>query len=212
MEELTSNDIIYLHNRVEERFKVFTGVKDLGLVQAIADRPKQKLYGTFIPYEDIFTKAASLMEGIIRMHPFFDGNKRTALLATIAYLELNGYTMIVPFSAVRFTVEIAKNQENDPESTAKLIKNISKWIKKLSARSNSSFTISLKIIGYFLLPLFSVLFLAIISFGFLGKKVLEKWMAFDIYPEYVKEEKEIIAFLVDAMTKKFAKEMRSRER
>lgn len=209
MEELTSDDLLYLHHIVEERFRVFTGVKDLGLVQAIADRPKQKFYGTFIPYDDIFTKAASLLEGIIRMHPFYDGNKRTALLATIAYLELNGYMMIVPLSAVRFTVEIAKNQKNDPDSTAKLIKNIARWVKKLSVKNNSRLSFSLKLIRYFLLPLILVIPLTFITFGYLGRRVIEKWMAFDIYPEYRKEQKEIITFLVEVMGKGFAKEMRS---
>ncbi len=117
MEELTTNDLLYLHSVVEAKFKVFTGVKDLGLIQAIADRPNQKLYGLFIPYPDVFAKAASIMEGIIRMHPFYDGNKRTALLAAIAYLELNGYKMIVPLSAVRFTVNIAKTTKNDRKVT-----------------------------------------------------------------------------------------------
>lgn len=209
MEELTSDDLLYLHHIVEERFKVFTGVKNLGLVQAIADRPKQKLYNTFIPYNDIFTKAASLMEGIIRMHPFYDGNKRTALLATIAYLELNGYVMIVPLSVVRFTVEIAKNENNDPNSNAKLIKKIARWIKKLSAKNDSRFIITIKLIRYFLLPLILLIPLTVVTMGYLGKKLVENWMAFDIYPEYEKEQKEIIAFLMDVMSKGFTQEMRS---
>ncbi|HEX5456827.1 MAG TPA: Fic family protein [Candidatus Nitrosotalea sp.] len=88
MEELTSDDLLHLHHIVEKQFNVFKGVKDAGLVQAIAERPTQKLYGSFEPYKDLFTKAASLMEGLIRLHPFYDGNKRTALLATIAFLQL----------------------------------------------------------------------------------------------------------------------------
>jgi death-on-curing protein len=211
MEELTSNDILYLHSIVEEKFKIFTGVKDLGLVQAIADRPKQKFYGTFIPFDDIFTKAASLMEGIIRMHPFYDGNKRTALLSTIAYLELNGYTMIVPISAVRFTVKIAKNDKNDSDSTAKLIRQIAKWIKKLSARSDKPHTVVLKSMFYFILPLIGMIPISVVTLGILGKWIVSKWMAFDIYPEYEKESGQIISFIVDIMKKSLAHEVLSKK-
>lgn len=212
MEDLTEYDLLYLHSVVEEKFKVFTGVKDPGLVKAIADRPNQKFYGSFVPYEDIFTKAASLLEGIIRMHPFYDGNKRTALLATIAYLELNGYTMIVPLSAVRFTVQIAKNTENDPENTAKLIHEIAKWIKKRSVNNNSHVIVALsKFMYYFSLPLILVLPLSVISLGVFGKWIIGKWMAFDMYPEYKKESGQILSFIGDLMKRSIVKDMRSKK-
>lgn len=210
-ENLTQEDLLFLHNVVEEKFKVFTGVKDPGLVQAIAERPNQTLYNGFTPFDDIFTKAASLMEGIIRMHPFYDGNKRTALLAVIAYLELNGYTMTVPLSAVRFTVKIAKTMNNDPEDTAKLIMKIGKWIAKLSARSEDKRAIGLKILFYFALPLIGLLPLTFISFGLLGQFVVGRWMAFDIYPEYKKETGQILSFITDVMKRSIAKDMRSKK-
>ena len=208
MEELTSNDLLYLHSIVENKFKVFKGVKDIGLVQAIADRPNQKLHGDFVPYQDIFAKAASLMEGIIRMHPFYDGNKRTALLATIAYLQLNGYTMVVPLSAVRFTVDIAKTKENDPESNSKLIRKISKWIKKLSGESGSKI-VSWKALFYVILPLIGIIPISLITLGYAGKRLVDKWMAFDVYPEYEKESKEIMSFILSMLGRSIAKDMRT---
>lgn len=211
LENLTEEDLLFLHNIVEEKFKVFTGVKDQGLVKAISERPNQILYGKFAPFDDIFTKAASLMEGIIRMHPFYDGNKRTALLAVIAYLELNGYTMVVPLSAVRFTVKIAKTMKNEPDDTAKLIRKIGKWIAKLSAKNEDKRAISWKIILHFILPLIGLMPLTFISFGLLGQFVIGRWMAFDIYPEYKKETGQILSFIADMMKKSIAKEMRSKK-
>ncbi|AIC15552.1 hypothetical protein NVIE_013170 [Nitrososphaera viennensis EN76] len=78
------------------------------------------------------------MEAIIRWHPFTDGNKRTALVAVSAYLAINGYLLIVPLSAVRYTVNIAKEQRTDANSNAKLVKSIAKWIKKHSAPKEDS--------------------------------------------------------------------------
>lgn len=212
MENLTEEDLLYLHKIVEERFKVFTGVKDQGLVKAIAERPEQKLYGGYTPYNDVFTKAASLMEGIIRMHPFYDGNKRTALLATITYLELNGYKTIIPLSAVRFTVKIARTEKNDPESTTQLILKIATWLKRLSAKNENSKLIAVKVVVYFLLPLIAVLPLAVISFGVIGNWFVGRWMAFDMYPEYKKETNQIASFIAETMRRSFAKEIRDNKK
>lgn len=47
-------------------------------------------------YPDILSKAAALMRSLIENHPFHDGNKRTAVMATIIFLQLNGYELRVP--------------------------------------------------------------------------------------------------------------------
>ncbi len=60
---------------------------------------KQSLYGQPNPYLDMETKAAVLMEELIRWHIFVDGNKRTGLLATCLYLNNNNILMAVPLIA-----------------------------------------------------------------------------------------------------------------
>lgn len=42
---------------------------------------------------DLVTQAATLMWGIVRNHPFSDGNKRTALISTIAFLNIDEHTL-----------------------------------------------------------------------------------------------------------------------
>lgn len=210
MEDLTADDLLSLHNIVEEKFKILPGVKDPGLVKAIAERPNQILYDGFVPFEDIFSKAASLMEGIIRMHPFFDGNKRTALLATMAYLELNGYTMVLPLSAVRFTVNIARCEKNDPEETRKLIQKIAKWIKKLSAKNNQEGKLFIKALLYFTIPIILLIPISVITLNRVGGFVIGRWMAFDMYPEYRKEGSEVFSFMLDTMKKGLEKSILKR--
>ncbi|MDE2384684.1 MAG: type II toxin-antitoxin system death-on-curing family toxin [Alphaproteobacteria bacterium] len=46
-------------------------------------------YGT----ADLAELAAAYAFGIARNHPFVDGNKRTALVASFTFLYLNGYAM-----------------------------------------------------------------------------------------------------------------------
>jgi len=43
------------------------------------------------PKSSIFRLAAVLCTGIAKNHPFLDGNKRTALLTTRAFLYLTGF-------------------------------------------------------------------------------------------------------------------------
>jgi len=43
---------------------------------------------------DIFDKTVVLLKGIIRQHPFMSGNRRTAMIATMTFLEINGKRFI----------------------------------------------------------------------------------------------------------------------
>ncbi len=201
MKQLSQEDLLQLHTIVEEHFNVFRGVKDKGLLSSIADRPTQQI-GSLMPYDNIFKQAASLMEGIIRMHPFYDGNKRTGLLAAICYLEINGFSTIIPLDSVRFTVLIAKNQDNDSESNKELINEISKWLRRHSSKSNSRM-LNFKELWYVKLPVAGLLYLA--QYGRMTKyvySIISEWLAFDIYPEYAKEVKEIVEFIQELLEKK----------
>ena len=41
-------------------------------------------------YPDIWTKAAALLQSVVKNHPLIDGNKRLGWLATAVFLEING--------------------------------------------------------------------------------------------------------------------------
>ena len=66
------------------------GVRDAGLLESALQRPVNKFaYGE----PDLFDLAAAYAYGIARNHPFVDGNKRTALVASFTFLKLNGLRM-----------------------------------------------------------------------------------------------------------------------
>ncbi len=64
------------------------GIRDEGLLDSALNRPLNKF-----AYEepDIFELAAAYAYGIATNHPFVDGNKRTAYVAALTFLRLNGY-------------------------------------------------------------------------------------------------------------------------
>jgi death-on-curing protein len=64
------------------------GVRDEGLLQSALARPLQlAAYGENV---DVFDLAAAYTCGIVKNHPFVDGNKRTGFVVGILFLELNG--------------------------------------------------------------------------------------------------------------------------
>lgn len=69
-----------------------SGIRDMGLLEsALARAPNLAAYGD----PDAAALAAAYGFGIARNHPFVDGNKRAALIATELFLALNGFDLMV---------------------------------------------------------------------------------------------------------------------
>lgn len=64
-------------------------IRDIGLLDAAAARPRASAFGEDA-YPDLWTKAAALLQSVVKNHPLVDGNKRLGWLATATFLELNG--------------------------------------------------------------------------------------------------------------------------
>ena len=64
-------------------------IRDIGLLGAAASRPRTSAFGEDA-YPDLWTKAASLLQSIVKDHPLVDGSKRLGWLATAVFLRLNG--------------------------------------------------------------------------------------------------------------------------
>jgi death on curing protein len=64
------------------------GLRDRGLLESALARPRQH-YAYSSP--DVIELAALYTAGLVRNHPFVDGNKRTGFAIGIVFLELNGF-------------------------------------------------------------------------------------------------------------------------
>ncbi len=62
----------------------------------------------FVPYGDIFSKAAALLECIISSNTFIDGSKRMGFLICDLFLERNGYYIDPKAPIVQFVLAVAK--------------------------------------------------------------------------------------------------------
>ncbi|MFT4219683.1 MAG: type II toxin-antitoxin system death-on-curing family toxin [Microbacterium sp.] len=70
-------------------------VRDLGLLSSAIARPESAMFGVEA-YPDLGRKAAAMFSSLAQNHPFFDGNKRFAWVATLTFLELNGAVVDMP--------------------------------------------------------------------------------------------------------------------
>jgi len=193
--DLSYEDLVNIHEFVQRTLGINAGVRDSSLVDAIAKRPSQGYFGT-TPFRDTQSKAASIMEAIIRWSPFVDGNKRTALLATSAYLQVNGYSLVCPLSAVRFCVQIAQVTEDDPDTTRRLLRRIEGWIRVHSAPKNT-LELKRKFNWHLYYPTRLLGFLIRIRLRIVAFALLDYWLAFDLYPESRKDVESTLHFLLD---------------
>jgi len=66
-----------------------TGIRDAGLLESALARPKN-IWAYAESTASFATLAAAYAFGISSNHPFVDGNKRTALVVSFAFLDVNG--------------------------------------------------------------------------------------------------------------------------
>ena len=98
------------------------GVRDMGLLESALARP-QNLFAYGVG--DAAALAAAYAFGIVRNHPFVDGNKRTAFMTAVFFLELNGYRFIASeVDATLSTLALAANEIGEAEFAAWLRDNV----------------------------------------------------------------------------------------
>jgi death-on-curing protein len=86
---IDERDVLVLHDRLLALDGGSVGVRSEALLASALARPKQiRAYGDS---PDIIDMAAAYTVGIVRNHPFVDGNKRTGFVAGVLFLEMNGY-------------------------------------------------------------------------------------------------------------------------
>src|SRR5256885_15062597 len=79
--------VIMLHEQSLAQFGGAVGIRDEGLLDSALARPPHR-FACAKP--TLFDLAASYAFGLVKNHPFIDGNKRTGFIVAVVFLELNG--------------------------------------------------------------------------------------------------------------------------
>lgn len=89
MRRLSKRQILLLHEQLLSQSGGLQGVRDEGLLESALEAPFQA-FGDTDAYPSLQQKAARLGYGLIKNHPFVDGNKRSGAHAMLVFLALNG--------------------------------------------------------------------------------------------------------------------------
>ena len=109
---LTLTELLHVAGRV---LGPEVAVRDYGLLEAALARPQATAFGKDA-YPSLDAKAAALLHSLAYHHVFMDGNKRTAVIAVTAFLELNGYQVTWTHDAqYPYVLEVAQGQHAVPD-------------------------------------------------------------------------------------------------
>lgn len=89
MKTLSKNQVTALHSALIREFGGIDGIRDEGLLESALAAPFQTFGGEPV-YPSLQAKAAQLGFGLIRNHPFVDGNKRIGAQTMLVFLAVNG--------------------------------------------------------------------------------------------------------------------------
>lgn len=93
--------LVLLHDESLAEHGGSTGLRDEGLMESTLARPQQLVaYGQ----PDFADLAAAYGAGLVRNHPFVDGNKRVGFLSVGLFLALNGYRLKVTQAEATLTM------------------------------------------------------------------------------------------------------------
>jgi len=107
---LTVTEVIHMHSVQIIQFGGIHGIRDLALLESAVYTPQAGFANEYF-HKDISKMTAAYLYHIVKNHPFIDGNKRTGLLASLSFLDMNGVEITWTNSAMyHITMQVAASQ------------------------------------------------------------------------------------------------------
>jgi death-on-curing protein len=120
MKKLDTTQVLYLHSLMYSATGGLSGLRDGAALESAIYHSYATFEGKDL-YQTVEEKAARQAYGIIRNHPFIDGNKRTGLFVMLVFLQLNNIKLnFTQSELVDLGVGIAEGQTDSEQ--------ITKWI------------------------------------------------------------------------------------
>jgi death on curing protein len=118
---ISKKAVLAMHNEQLAEHGGSDGIRDETLLDSALAKPLNVF--AYADEPDIFRLAASYAFGIARNHAFVDGNKRTALVVSLTFLDLNGWDIVAPKEDVYFTfLHLADGSLSEDELTTSFTK------------------------------------------------------------------------------------------
>jgi death-on-curing protein len=125
---LRTDVVLAIHDRLLAEHGGSAGIRDEGLLESALARPKN-----LFSYEkpSLFELAGAYACGIIKNHPFVDGNKRTGFMVAFVFLGINKIDFVSEESDVVVqTLAVAAGDLNEAEYAAWLQEHSKSRVKR----------------------------------------------------------------------------------
>ena len=110
--------VLSVHAALIARYGGIGGVRDAGFLDSALARPPNLLA---YAQPTLFGPAAVYCAGVVRNHPFIDGNKRVGLAVADIFLQLNGYEIMASEPEAVFMIRDLAAGEIDEGALAEWI-------------------------------------------------------------------------------------------
>ncbi len=123
---LTADMILTLHNELIREHGGSPGLRDRGLLESALDRAKNM--HAYVPDATLPQLAAACGYGILKNHPFIDGNKRAGFICVFTFLGVNGLHLHCPEEeAYRMTLDAASGDITEDEFVEWIARSVVPW-------------------------------------------------------------------------------------
>ena len=123
---ITMEEVLKIHDDFIENYGGIYGIRDEDQLESAILKPYTSAFGEDV-YPTVFNKASALLEALLSLHAFADGNKRTAWHSTEKALDNKGYKLNLHYDDARpMLVNIIENKVDNEE--------ISKWLEENSTK------------------------------------------------------------------------------
>jgi death-on-curing protein len=122
---LTLEEVVEIHAQALADHGGQDGVRDPGALESALAQPAATMFGALL-HEDVFAMAAAYAFHLAENQPFVDGNKRTAIVAALTFLRLNGRAADYPWTRLYDAMMALARGELDKAGLADLLRCLSK--------------------------------------------------------------------------------------
>lgn len=124
-EFLTVADVFTIHEEQIEEYGGIHGIRDENLLESAVMMPQASFGGEYL-HSDLFEMASAYAFHIAENQPFLDGNKRTALVSCLVFLDINGFEILDKDMRLYDAMIAIANKQMDKYDLAGLLRELSK--------------------------------------------------------------------------------------
>ncbi len=121
---LTLDDVFIIHDEQLEAHGGINGIRDEGLLESAVMMPQASFGGEYL-HTNLFEMAAAYAFHISENQPFLDGNKQTALVSALVFLDINGFLILDEDMRLYDAMIAIANKEMNKSDLADLLEKLS---------------------------------------------------------------------------------------